>query len=250
MKIFNCLQLIIITTISCSIVYAAGGMVVYDPWNEAQNMTTAANSAKTLLNQAQQIQNQLEVIQYAVKNSGKLSSLQWGNITQLVGKIDTISQEGLALSYASNHIEEQFKKQFPDYGGDSSLHDFSSSYRTWITSALDTFRASLHATELITSDYMTEHNVIELLKGHVTSASGRMQVLQASTEIAAENINQLQELKRIVATQANAQTAYMSSKVSQDSYKENSLHSIEENADTTFPTYQNNPKLGELPKDF
>ena len=74
-----------------------------------------------------------------------------------------------------------------------------------------------------------------------------MQALQVSTAIANEGVNQLQELKRIVVAQSNAQNSYMAYKASQDSYSEHSLEEVKDNMQTDFPPYKDNPELRIIP---
>jgi len=94
--------------------------------------------------------------------------------------------------------------------------------------------------------FQTEQATLHQLELQGKTAQGRMQILQVSSEISAHSVNQLQELKRIVVAQTNAQNAYMAYKVSKESYNEKSLEEIDHAMPTQFPTYKNNPQFGDI----
>ena len=91
-----------------------------------------------------------------------------------------------------------------------------------------------------------EQYTLAQLRHQGQTAQGRLQVLQVSTELSAENIHQLQSLKRLMMAQQNAQNAYMAYQVSKDSYQEQGLKALTEQANTTYVDYHNNPNFGEI----
>lgn len=222
-------------------------MIVFDPSNYAKNLITAENSARAIENQITQIHNQLEFLNYEAKNSNGLSSYQWQNITQLMQKLDQTTQQEQALSYSMADLDSQFKTRYPNYTKSYGNNDYSNAYHQWNATTLDTLRQSLNSIGMSANDFQNEQALLQQLKTQGQTATGRMQALQVSTEIAAENVNQVQELKRIMMSQANAQDAYMAYEVSKDSYNEQSLEDINSHVDSAFPNYQNNTSLGTIP---
>ena len=61
--------------------------------------------------------------------------------------------------------------------------------------------------------------------------------MQVANSIAQESVGQLQTLKRIIAAQANAQTAFMAQRVSQSSYEQKSLQTLIDSTETVAPTH-------------
>lgn len=228
-------------------VYAGGGMIVYDPTNYLENAMSASNSVSSLFNQAAQINNQIHSIQYQVKNSGRFNGTQWRSLSGLVQKLDQTTRQGQALSYSASNLDAQFRQKYPDYtnSGYGSTR-YSDSYKTWSTTTLDTLRGTLDAAGLSARNFQSEQSTLETLEEQGRSASGRMQMLQVSSEISAENVNQLQELRRVMVNQTDAQNAYMAYKVSKDSYNEKNLGEIESKTESQFPVYKNNSKFGQL----
>jgi len=103
--------------------YAGGGII--DPIeyeNFIANNTTAIHSATSLLNQAQQLNNQIHMIENAVKNTGRLSRYQWHDITTLIQRLDSITRQGQALSYSAANLDDQFRQKYPDYTHSTAGH--------------------------------------------------------------------------------------------------------------------------------
>lgn len=124
--------------------------------------------------------------------------------------------------------------------------NYQSAYQNWNATTLDTLRQSLRAVGVNAHDMQNEQQTMQQLKRHGQTARGRMQVMQASTEIAAENVNQLQELKRITMAQANSQSAYMAYQVSKDSYNDKALQEVNDQVTTNFPAYRENTQFGPM----
>lgn len=231
-------------------IFAGGGIT--DPVemeNYAADNLTSANSATQIVNQAQQINNQFQSIKYQAQNLGHVNNYQWQNIKGLVQQLDSTTQQGQALSYASSNLDSAFRQKYPNYSNSQQGQtDYQKSFQTWNTTTLDTLRGTLDAAGMNANDFKTEQDVLQQLEEQGKTAKGRMQVLQVSSEISAQNVNQLQELKRVIVSQTNAQNAYMAYKTSKDSYDEQSLQNLVSQSPDKFPEYQNNNKLGEIPK--
>ncbi len=225
----------------------AMGLDPYSYLNYLQDLKTAINTAKTVSNQATEINNQLSMIQWQKTNSTALTDYQWQDIQGLIQKMDDQSQQGQALSYTAQNIDTKFRQKYPNYCNfTDGQTNYQQAYQQWNASTLDTLRASMDATQSSASHFQSEHEALMQLKNQGATSKGRLQALQVATEISAENVNQLQELKRIMMAQSSAQSAYMAYQVSQTSYQEKNLQTINDNISTNFPAYKNNPKFGKI----
>lgn len=219
---------------------------VFSYLNYLQDLRTATNSVTSLANQAQQIQNQIQSIRYQAQNSGHLSNYQYNAITQLMQRMDSITNQGRAISYNASNIDQQFRARYPNYASQPNVRNYQSAYQNWNSSTLNTINNSMQSNGMMANNFQHESQLMDQLRNQGKTATGRMQVLQASNEIAAENVNQLQELQRITLSQSNAQNAYMAYRVSKESYREQGLQNIEENTSSDFPAYQNNGNFGPI----
>jgi type IV secretion system protein TrbJ len=239
-----------LSVIILSLLINISALALFNPYtylNYLQDLETAANSARPITNEVRQINNQLQSIEYQAKNSDHISIYQWQNITQLIQQLDQATQQGQALSYSAANVDSNFRKMYPNY----SVHpvgkkDYTQTYQQWNATTLDTLRSTLDAAGMSAGNFQNEEQLLQQLKNQGQTAQGRMQVLQVSTEISADDVNQLEELKRIMLQQTNSQNAYMAYQVSKDSYDEQSLQEIDSNMPTAFPKYHDNPDFGEI----
>lgn len=216
---------------------------VLDPWsfpNYIQDFNTQINTMITAQRELISIQNQ-------VKNLNTVSDYQWENVEQLMNQMSGAMEQGQALSYQMSDADQQFRQRYPDYTNSGTGYtNYSKAYQQWNTTTLDTLRGSLSTTSIDASQIKNEEQILDHLKQQGSSATGRMQALQVSTEIAGENVDQLLQLKGLMMTQMNAQNAYMAYQVSKDSYSEEALEALVSHADTQFPNYKDNTHLGKI----
>ncbi|MDU8631745.1 hypothetical protein RYB66_21670, partial [Pseudomonas syringae group sp. 243L2] len=70
-------------------------------------------------------------------------------------------------------------------------------------------RSALGAANINTSTFESEDTQLERMMARSQNAAGRMQAIQAGNEIASQNVQQLQKLRDLVATQINMQGNYL-----------------------------------------
>lgn len=204
-------------------------LVVYDPLDVAQNTLAVSNSADALVKQTEQLRRQARQIQYQTKNSKKLSSYQYQAIARILKQSDNLAKQGEALSYSSQGLDKKFRKKYPAYGTSWMTDNYQQRYKTWNRSTLTTLENSLRAIGLSTNTINQDDKVLKRLERQGSSANGRMQVLQVTSQLAAMNVAQLQKLQHIIGAQANAQTAYMSSQTSRQARQDVSMATLVHN---------------------
>jgi type IV secretion system protein TrbJ len=222
-------------------------MLVHDPFTYLKTVLLVKNSANSLLKQADQIKNQFNMIKNQAKDLKRLPKFKLREISSLLNKLDAITQESESISYSMTHWDRQFRKLYPDYGKSEYGHDnYQTMYRQWQTGTLNTLRNSIGAANKIAANAVIEQEQLQDIKNHAKNAQGNMQILQTSTELAVENIQQLQTLKRIILAQMNSQNAYMANQVSQQSYEQEKLAEIINEIPSEFPEYYENPAFGKI----
>lgn len=195
--------------LSCSYLYA---FIFHDPLNYMQNLISAKNSVESLTRQATSIRNQLQNLKLAAQNLKNLKDFQWRNAQQLFNKLDDIMQRGNSISYRVRNIDSEFKRKFIDYG--NNIENYTQTYDNWQSTVLNTLRNSLASMQVIAQQDENSHVLLQKLQHQGENAHGRMQALQVGNEIAAEHVNQLQELKMIISSQAASQNTYLAYKTS------------------------------------
>ena len=226
-----------------TIVFNAAYALV-DPYsylNYFENTLTAIHSATQIKNQLSQLRNQTQ-------NTQNISDYQWNNEQQLIQRLDNNMQQGQGMSYSMSNVNQRFQQRYPNYTrSPMGQTNYNQAYQNWNSTTLDTLRNTLSTAGMSANNFSNEHQLLQNLVQQGQGAQGRMQVLQVSTEIAAENVNQMEELRRLETSQVDSQNTYMAYQVSKDSYNESSLSSLESNLDTQFPQYHNNQALSVIP---
>lgn len=222
----------------------SSGFVVIDPVNLIQNTLSAKNSVSSLINQMQSIKYQIKSYQ---ENSARLGQYHYQDLGGIIQKLDNITREGQALSYAMQDQEQSFKTLYPNYTESNRDANYKNSYQNWNRTTHTTLNNTLKAIGLNTQSVHETDALMRQLQTQSQSAQGRMQVLQVANELSAQNIHQLEGLKHLIAAQANAQTSFMAHEVAKNSYQEQSLQTLTEHVSSDFPVYRENSAFGKLP---
>ncbi len=195
----NCACIFIVITTALVTLNANAG--VYEYMNYMQDMNTAISTAR--------------ILKLQLKNLRAEKDYRWGAIAGLLNELDAVTQEGQSISTGMVNLDGQFRARYPDFSHSAyGKTDYKNAYRTWNATTLDTLRTTLRAAGLVAGNFQNEQTLMHLLQAQGKTAQGRMQVLQVGTEIAAQNVNQLEELKRLMVNQTNAENAYMAYQVS------------------------------------
>lgn len=184
-----------------------------------QQMFEYVEAVNTTLNTAEQLQTQIQQYQNMVLQGTGLPSSMFNNIAADLKNVADIYNRSQSLGRKIQNMDEQFNVSFPDF--QSYLNSAANSaalpasetmperYENWSTQSRDNVRSALEAANLNTSTFESEDAQLARMIARSQTAVGRMQAIQAGNEIAAQNVQQLQKLRDLLATQINMQGNYM-----------------------------------------
>jgi P-type conjugative transfer protein TrbJ len=208
---------------------AAGWLLVCAPaWaggggGYATEFTQILNNielVKMVAQEAQEIENQLKMLEDMVRNTLALPEAVWGNTLGALMRLADVVRQGQALAYSLSNLDQEFRNRFKDYPSylthQYGVGELSAKYRQWSTETLDTVRASLDAVHLQAEDFTDEEATLRQLQHFSETASGRMQALQAGNQIAAQQVRQTQLLRQLMMTQMQMQGAYLAAQTDRD----------------------------------
>jgi len=204
--------------------------IVYDPTNWIENAATAAQTLTIATQQAQQIAMDLANIKNFEASQG-----QWSNVSNELQQLGNIVQQGQAISYNMNNLDQAFQQKYQGY---HPTQNYSQEYQSWSNTTLDTLRTILNSAGLQASFLSSEQSRLDQLKYLSQSSTGRMQAVQAGNMIATETVGQLQQLRQLVIAQTNAQNAYMAYQVQKDQTAQASADNWIQNAEVDWPGYR------------
>ncbi|WP_445940022.1 P-type conjugative transfer protein TrbJ [Pseudomonas savastanoi] len=180
-----------------------------------QQMFEYAEAVNTALNTAEQLQTQVQQYQSMITQGTGLPDSMFGSIAADLKSVMNIYDRSQVLGRQIQNMDSQFNTAFP--GFESYLNQAANSaespaqdrYQTWSEQGRDNVKTALEAANLNTSSFESEGVQLDRMMTRSQSAVGRMQALQAGNEIASQNVQQLQKLRDLVATQINMQGNYL-----------------------------------------
>lgn len=209
--------------------------LVYDPTNWIQNQITAGNSVIQVTNQIQQLQYEAA----AFKNYNG-SSTQWSNMSTLLAQLAQQVNQGQAIAYNMQNLDQSFQTRFPGY---KPQQNYPSAYQSWSQTSMDTLRSTLEGAGMQANNFTNEQANLDQLKALSQNASGRMQAVQVGNMIASEEVGQLQQLRQLVVNQTNSQNMYMAYQVQKDQAQQAASDQLLSNP-TDFPSYGSGQGFG------
>jgi P-type conjugative transfer protein TrbJ len=215
---------LLIATAAGPIPAKASGIPVIDAANLTQTIIQVVNDVTKIAHQATQIANQVQQIQNQVTNTLTIPNPVWGQIQAQLQPLLQVVQQGQAIAYTAGNVEALFQTRFPDYNGWLSTHfgpdDFRQSYQQWYTTQRDAISGALQVANLQAGQFQDEHVLMAQLHQMGNSAQGRMQALQVGSQIANQQVQQLQKLRQLVMSQMNMQANYMAAEAAKDAAKQ------------------------------
>lgn len=179
-----------------------------------QQMFQYAKDVETALNTAQQLSTQIQQYNNMVQQGIALPNRIFSQITGDLQKVVAVYNNAQSLGRDISNFDEKFKAQFKDYdkwldAGNFTADAAADRYSAWSQQGLDNARTAMEAAGINVSSFADENSTLDQIVARSQSAMGRLQAIQAGNEIAAQNVQQLQKLRDLMATQIHLQGNYM-----------------------------------------
>jgi len=188
-----------------------------------QQMFEYAEQVNTALNTAEQLSTQIRQYQNMITNGISLPNSMFGRITQDLQQVISVYNRSQALGRNVANLDESFNTSFPGYqdylkrfvnsSGTATGTTMQSQYKKWSQNGMDSVKNSMAAANMNTGAFEKEDAALDKIVARSQSAVGRQQALQAGNEIAAANVQQLQKLRDLLATQIQMQGNYMAQEI-------------------------------------
>lgn len=178
----------------------------------ATEMTQLANNAEliTQVGQlAQQISNQITMIQDMIANTLTIPDQLFRDVKQVYGSVKDIIGKTEGLAYNLGNIDDELKRRFQSYEDLSKLattEGFSSEYRNVVTSQMETVRTTMEAIGVSFEELAKDDtSALQELQRKASSAQGRNELIQATNQLLgflAEDALRLRQLQMMQAQMA------------------------------------------------
>jgi len=184
-----------------------------------QQMFEYVEQVNTALNTAEQLQTQIQQYRNMVSQGTSLPNSMFGSIAADLENVANIYNRSQALGRQIQDMDSKFNTAFPGFesyvnqAGNSAEAPNRDRYEKWSVQGRDNVKTAMKAADLNTGAFESEDAQLARMVSRSQSAVGRMQAIQAGNEIASQNVQQLQKLRDLLATQINMQGNHMAQQV-------------------------------------
>lgn len=189
-----------------------------------------ARAAETTLNTARQLQKQTEMYNDMLKQGLSLPNSMLNSITSDLRRLQAIYEDSRSLAHSMSNLEAQFRAQFKGYDNylksiGQGTNNMPDRYKKWAAAGFDNARTAMQAVGMNVSTFESEDTLLRNLVQRSQTAQGRMQAIQAGNEIAAQQVQQLQKLREMIAASVTLQSNYIAQQTERqavdDAFREN-----------------------------
>jgi type IV secretion system protein TrbJ len=164
------------------------------------------------IQQVQQYATQLQQYQNQLKMMTTVPTQLFSKITNTLTGLQNVVQGGNALSYAMANMDSQFTSKFASLGF-SPTTSYASRYAMWSKTSLDTTQKALDMAHLQNSNLQTEAQLISMLQTQSKSSDATVSTVQVGNQIAAEQLNQLMELRQLMMADMSQKAAFQAQQI-------------------------------------
>ncbi len=222
-------------------------MVVYDPANWFANHASALAMAKQIQESAMQTKHQFEQLKRLKEN---LQSFHWNDVQGTINQLASDMERGKALAFSMQNLDSEFKRRFPGFEKNSGgKTDYKKQYSEWVDTNQHTMNNTMNAMGKQYKALKDEKDLRNKLLTQARTADGSMKAVQIGNEIAAEQVNQMQNLRQIMITQTNAMAEYQAFEAQRTAQKEQVMQDVISKLDANASTkYESHGGFGQFGK--
>ena len=215
-----------------------GGTEITQLMNNTQLVLQYEQQVQAYLRQGFQLQNELKNL---IQNPASLVGVEVGGLINNVGKI---MSGGLAIGGNLAQIDKNFAATFKSPTADT----LSKNFFKWHQTSTDTLEGALKAAGLHREHYASETDALAALYNQSQATSGNLDALQTLSQINIKQIQHLQALGDLMATQNIAASTYMATQTARDAESKRALDQIATPYTPDIPTIEKGapPKWGKV----
>lgn len=208
---------------------------IYPPVVYAGAATGGATEVTQILNNIELVQQVIttkEQLETMITNLKKLQDFvnNGAGLIDALKELNNIVQYGQALAYNAANLSSEFNNRFKDFeqfaskisadGGKYDLQYSKDRYQKWARQNLDNVHSALRAANLQSKYFQSDAQTIKEIERKAQTAQGRDQLLQAGIEIAAQQAQQMVQLRQLITSDMQMQANYQASLVDRQAEKD------------------------------
>lgn len=181
------------------------GGVVFDPSNYAQNVLTAARTLQQINNQIQSLQNEASMLTNMAKHLQRLDFSSLTQITRSMQKIGTLMNQAQGIAFDMASTDEALRQQFPAvFDTALSTDAMIEQARARLAASMQGYRQTMRVQSQVVENIEADAGLLSELVSQSQSATGSLQVSQATNQLIALSTKQQLQIQQMMAAQYRA----------------------------------------------
>jgi len=176
--------------------------------------------------QSEYIKRELDVL--------KPDQYHWSSAGILISSLSNVMNATNGIAYTAGDLDKKFRDAFPGY---KAPQDYNQAYQNNVNTTQNTLNGVLQSMGTSARDFTATDTRMAFLQKQSQSATGQTQAIQASSQIAAEMVTQIQLLRQTIIAQTNAQSVYYASQIQNEANDKADLASIIKAGSREVPAY-------------
>lgn len=213
----------------------AAGIPVLDVSNLGQTTVTALENVQQTLKQVEQYALQLKQYETEIKNTLAPTAYIWSQAQKTMNKVQSLQEQ---LDYYSSMDSSDLEKYLARFGNVNFYKDSEHfGYETASTTREAAIEASKMANDGLTQTLANQHSAVasdardlEDLQATAQTATGRLEAIQYTNQLLAQQANQLLQLRSTLLAQAAAENARQQAETTEAAMKAAAMDKILESA--------------------
>lgn len=222
---------IAIATIICAPAFAGsvagfGGSSEYTQiLNNIQLVNAYSQQVQQFIKQGQQYEAQLKNME---KNP---SSVLPGDASALINSIGRNMAAGQSMGGSLAQIDKNFASKF----GNQTAASYSENFAAWTNTSKDTLQGAMRSAGMRRDQYASDTAALSALYDESQATGGTVSAVQTLAKINVKQVEQMQALGDLMATQNIASSTYMAAQASKDQAKKDNSDALQDAALATLP---------------
>lgn len=186
----------------------AQALTVYDPWNYAENMMSAARALEQINNQITSLQNEAQMLINQARNLASLPHSSLQQIQQSVQRTQQLLGQAQSLAFNVGQIDQAFQQRYGNIPLSASDADLVAGARSRWQTTVGGLQDALRVQAGVVGNVDANKAEMATLVGQSQGATGALQATQAGNQLLALQSQQLSDL--IAVMSANGRAAALS----------------------------------------
>ncbi|WP_332119789.1 P-type conjugative transfer protein TrbJ [Azorhizobium caulinodans] len=186
----------------------AQALTVYDPWNYAENMISAARALEQINNQITSLQNEAQMLINQARNLASLPHSSLQQIQQSVQRTQQLLGQAQSIAFNVGRIDQAFQQRYGNIPLSASDADLVAGARSRWQTTVGGLQDALRVQAGVVGNVDANKAEMATLVGQSQGATGALQATQAGNQLLALQSQQLSDL--IAVMSANGRAAALS----------------------------------------